>query len=335
MSSTLPRTLAMLRHIPRYPRKIDTTTLQERLSRAGYDISQRTVQRDLNNLCAILPLMGDEARPQGWSWQPDAEQFQLPFLEPQAALTFHLVERHLHALLPESTLDYLQPWFKEAANVLEANSTGVTKWPEKVRVVPRGLRLQSPPIIPAVHATLYDALLNERQLTLRYQQRGATQAKEYRVHPLGVVTRDTVIYLVCTMWDFTDVRQLALHRIQQATMLEEASRRPPDFSLDSYIAAGAFGYPEGPGAVQLDAVFSTSAAAHLLESPLSDDQKITPYGEGTVRVTATILDTKELRWWLLAFGDQVTVLGPASLRERMCAITRNMAGNYEPEKETT
>lgn len=82
MSTTLPRIMAMLRHIPRYPRKIDTTTLQERLSSAGYAISQRSIQRDLNGLCLILPLMADNAKPQGWSWQANAEQFHLPFLEP-------------------------------------------------------------------------------------------------------------------------------------------------------------------------------------------------------------------------------------------------------------
>ncbi|WP_414675057.1 WYL domain-containing protein [Massilia sp. CFBP9012] len=51
------------------------------------------------------------------------------------------------------------------------------------------------------------------------------------MHPLGVVTRDTVIYLVCTMWSFTDVRQLALHRMQSATMLNEACNRPEGFSV--------------------------------------------------------------------------------------------------------
>ncbi len=328
MSTTLPRILAMLRHIPRYPRKIDTTTLQQRLASAGYGISQRSIQRDLNDLCLILPLMSDSARPQGWSWQADADQFHLPFLEPQAALTFYLVERHLHTLLPESTMDYLAPWFRTAANVLETTNNGMTQWPDKVRVVPRGLRLQSPRIDSAVHATLYDALLEERQVSLRYQQRNAAEPREYLVHPLGVVTRDTVIYLVCTMWNFSDVRQLALHRIHAAAMLEEPSRRPEGFSLDGYIAAGAFGYPESGETILLDAVFTTEAAAHLAESPLSDDQQIAAHGEGLVRVSATILDTKELRWWLLGFGDQVTVLAPTGLRERMRAVAAGMAANY-------
>lgn len=328
MSNTLSRVMAMLRHVPRYPRKIVTTALLDQLERAGYDITLRSIQRDLNDLSCILPLVADNGRPQGWSWQADADPFHLPFLDPQAALTFHLVQRHLHTLLPESTLDYLAPWFRTATAVLEANDHGVTSWPNKVRVLPRGLRLQSPPIDANVHATLYDGLLQERQVTIRYLQRQATEPKEYRVHPLGVVTRDTVIYLVCTMWDFTDVRQLALHRMQSATMHEEACKRPEGFCLDAYIAGGAFGYPESSDTILLEARFTNGAAAHLFECPLADDQQIVPDDVGAVRVSATVLDTKELRWWLLGFGDQVTVLGPPRLRERMRDTVAGMAAGY-------
>ena len=328
MSTTLSRMMAMLRHIPRHPRKIDTAALLHRLDSAGYDISIRSIQRDLNDLSCILPLVSDNGRPQGWSWQADADPFHLPFLDPQAALTFHLVERHLNALLPESTLNYLAPWFRTAAAVLEANDHGVTRWPDKVRVLPRGLRLQSPPIDPGVHATLYDALLQERQVTIGYLQRQATQTKQYRVHPLGVVTRDTVIYLVCTMWDFTDVRQLALHRMQSATMLDDACNRPAGFCLDGYIAGGAFGYPESSDTILLEARFTSDAAAHLAECPLSPDQLIVHEDDGMVRVSATVLDTKELRWWLLDFGHQVTVLGPVALRDRIRDTVAGMAASY-------
>jgi predicted DNA-binding transcriptional regulator YafY len=329
MSNTLSRVMAMLRHIPRHPRKIDTNALRQRLERAGYDISIRSIQRDLNDLSCILPLVADNGRPQGWSWQADADPFHLPFLDPQAALTFHLVERHLHTLLPESTLNYLAPWFRTATAVLEANDHGVTRWPDKVRVLPRGLRLQSPAIDASVHTALYDALLQERQVNIRYLQRQATEAKDYVVHPLGVVARDTVIYLVCTMWQFTDVRQLALHRMQAVTILKDACNRPADFCLDAYIAGGAFGYPESQDAICLDALFTSGIAAHLSECPLADDQRIVPEGAGHVRVTATVLDTKELRWWLLGFGDQVTVLGPTLLRDRMRNVVASMAARYD------
>jgi predicted DNA-binding transcriptional regulator YafY len=130
------------------------------------------------------------------------------------------------------------------------------------------------------------------------------------------------------MWNFTDVRQLALHRMRAAMILEEQSCRPDGFSLDGYIAGGGFGYPESGETIRLEALFSQPAAVHLAECPLSDDQQILPQDAETVPLCATVLDTKELRWWLLGFGDQVTVQSPPALRDSMCVTAKNMAAQY-------
>jgi hypothetical protein len=87
-------------------------------------------------LSQVVPLISDDAKPQGWSWKADAAQLELPTLEPQAALTFQLVERYMQSLLPSSTLAYLQPWFKTARAVLNQHDTSIASWPDKVRVLP-------------------------------------------------------------------------------------------------------------------------------------------------------------------------------------------------------
>jgi len=49
---------------------------------------------------------------------------------------------------------------------------------------------------------------------------------------------------------------------------------------------------------------------HLYETPLSDDKSITEIGDGRMMVKATVLNTEELRWWLLGFGRHVEVVSP-------------------------
>jgi predicted DNA-binding transcriptional regulator YafY len=330
MNDTLLRQWAMLRYIPRYPNTIDASRLKAMLENAGHEITLRSIQRDLNNLSSALPLLSNNAKPQGWSWSEDASRLELPLLEPQAALTFHLVERHLHTLLPQSTLDYLSPWFKTASAIIENNTAEVTRWPDKIRVLPRGFRLQAPSIDSEVHATIYKALLEERCATILYHARNAADPKEYIINPIGVVVRDSLVYLICTFSGYTDVRYLVLHRIKNASLLDAAATVPAGFSLDAYIAAGHLGFSNDGQSIQLVARFTVSAATHLLECPVSDDQKIVPDGEGFVQVTATTPDTKELHWWLLGFGDQVTVIEPPSLLEQMQTIATNMAAAYKP-----
>lgn len=87
---------------------------------------------------------------------------------------------------------------------------------------------------------MYEALLRDRRLDLAYQKRGQTGQVTYVVHPLGIVSRGHVVYLVCTLFNFDDVRLLAMHRIRSAEVEEEAARRPKDFDLDAYIESGAW-----------------------------------------------------------------------------------------------
>jgi predicted DNA-binding transcriptional regulator YafY len=67
--------------------------------------------------------------------------------------------------------------------------------------------------------------------------------------------------------------------------------------------------------IRLDARFTAAAANHLHETPLAEDQRIGDEADGRVRVRATVADTPQLRWWLLGFGDAVTVQAPAELRQ--------------------
>ncbi len=328
MNDTLLRHWAMLQHIPRHPKKIDSVTLQNKLEAAGYDTTLRSVQRDLVKLSLALPLISDNAKPQGWSWRADAAQLDLPALDPQAALTFKLVEDYLKKLLPATTCEYLQPWFQTAAGVLDAHGNGLAKWPDKIRVLPKGQPLQPPRIDPAAQAAIYQALLQEKQANVTYLPRGASETKTYVINALALVVRDQVIYLVCTMRDYGDIRHLVLHRIQRCELLDQPSTRLDDFDLDAHILQGEFGLPQGEGRIVLEAEFTKEAAVGIYECPLSDDQTITDLANDNVLIRATVLDTAELRWWLLGFGDQVVVLEPAPLREEFKEIAVNLASFY-------
>ncbi|MDO8264131.1 MAG: hypothetical protein Q7T21_13050, partial [Gallionella sp.] len=166
--STLQRQWTMLRAIPRLPRKIGTSELIARLTSAGFDVDLRTIQRDLNNLSEVLPLGSDQSKPQGWGWLPNAGQFDIPGLEPQAALAFHMAETHLRSVLPASTLETLRPWFNTARAVLDEHGNGLAKWPKKIRVLPRGLPQKVPVIRAEVQAAVYQAVLQDSKLSILY-----------------------------------------------------------------------------------------------------------------------------------------------------------------------
>ena len=57
---TLCRQWQLLRQIPRYPKKIAVKTLHGYLADEGQKISERTLQRDLNDLSLVFPLIVDD-----------------------------------------------------------------------------------------------------------------------------------------------------------------------------------------------------------------------------------------------------------------------------------
>src|ERR1700674_1555737 len=330
MPDTALRLIDTLRHIPRHPLSISTPRLTQLLEQLGYEVTPRMVQRDLEKL-SRYGISCDEGKPKLWYWTPGAKVIDIPGLDPQAALTFALAERHLRMLMPASTLAYLDPYFATAKWVLDAHGKGLSRWPDKIRVLPRGQRLVAPTIDPAIQDTVYQALLEERRVDLSYLPSGSRQRKAYQASLLALVVRDQVIYLVCTLWDYEDVIQLDLHRVKSATLLEQPIHKPAAFDIDEYIRRGEFGFRQGD-AIRLVVLFERGAGLPLAETPLSKDQKIKETPDQRLRVEATVADTEELRWWLLAFGGEVEVLRPVKVRRDIAARLTDAADRDRPPK---
>ena len=305
----LLRHWAMLRMIPRHPRRIDTGRIRDGLERLGYSITLRSIQRDLNKLAAVLPLSCDESKPQGWWWQAEAGLLEIPGLDPQAALVFKMAEQHLKQVLPASTLDALRPWFRAANGVLDAQSEGVGDWADKVRILPSGPPLIPPIVDPDVQSAIYRGLFENRRLVLSYKPRGKL-VKDYEMSPLAIVQRGHLIYIVCTLWDYGNPMLMLMHRIKKATLLDKAIEPPAGFQLDRYIEEGELSYRLGKP-MKLVAVFSPDAVTLFEEAPVAADQRLDKLPDGRVRLTATVANTRELRSWLKGFGSAVEVQRPA------------------------
>ncbi len=325
MPSPLLRQLTMLRRIPRFPGKISTRQLMTDLESEGFDVAQRSIQRDLNNLSNIFPTLKSDGNQDvaGWCWAQDTPVHDFPAIDLSTALTFKLAQTFLTQLIPLTVMDMIRPYLDRADRVLKTlDKTGYAAWPEKVRIIPRTQPLIPAVIKPDVLKVIYDALLNERQFRGRYRRRSADEA-EYDFHPLGLVFRESVVYLIATVWDYPDPRHYALHRFTQCVPLSDRSAQPEGFSLDAYVDTGTFQYACGKD-IKVTLLFSSAVAIHLLETPLCTDQQITPTRDGRVRITARVKNSDQLRWWLLGFGDRVEVMRPKALREEFKATVRRM-----------
>lgn len=334
MTDTVFRQWTMLRHIPRAPQRVQTGTLAQRLIDEGFSVTPRTVERDLDKLAALFGYTCDtEGRTNHWYWPKEFGAIEIPGLEPNTALAFSLAEQHLSRLLPPATLDLLTPYFERARHVLDTDSQKpLTHWQNKIRVIGQGPQLAAPTVDTAIQRTMYHALLHERRVAVDYAPRSddAGRIKHYEFSPLGLVSRDGMLYLVGPLWEYNNVVQLALHRVKTLEPKDLPVFRPAGFNLDDYIhAEGGFNYPTGQGTVELVLHACEATAAHLAERPISDDQTITSAPRG-MEIRASVLDTDALMWWLLGLGNGIEVLKPERLRRRIIDTLETTLAQYSP-----
>lgn len=328
---TLYRQWLMLSKIPRYPNRTTAIELKNNLSAEGYEIDVRTVQRDLDKLSTSFPLNYDtEGRKNFWYWIETAAVQDLPGMEPVTALAFQMAESYLSPIVPKATLDLLQPYFHRAKEVLQtATQSNLKKWPEKVAVISRGPDLLKPQINAEIQQVIYDGLLKEKQIKATYQAKSTHKNADYIIHPLAIVNKHGVIYLLCTLWNYSDIKQLALHRFKSAELLEDKSQRPKKFSLSDYVRNDhQFAYPITSQAIKLKVLFTAEAAEHLYETPLTKDQKLSVQDDRRILLEGTLTDSLELRWWLSGFGSRVEILEPVELREYFVAEAQLMIKAY-------
>ena len=301
----------LLRRIPR-GRKITASELHRQLKDAGIERSERTIQRQLEMLSSHFEIERDErSKPYGYRWLERAQTLAVPHLTPHESLLLQLAEEHLKHLLPARLMQSMDGFFSQARRNLGDDSQGhgtqstrlAREWPRKVRVVATSQPLLPPAIPSGVLEEVSEALYANRWLELDYQN-AAGKRKSIKVMPLGLAQQGPRLYLVCRYEDFVNERSLALHRIRKAQASTLTFARPVEFDLQKYDDDGRFGFGEGQR-IQLRFRIEKEAGFHLLETPLSQDQQARDDGEGWLGITATVVDSAMLDWWLRGFGDAV------------------------------
>lgn len=296
--------LELLRRIPRNY-KVSAPELYEQLAGTGVERNLRTIQRQLEMLSEHFEIERDDRnKPYGYRWKERAKGLALPMLSESESLLLTLAEQQLRSLLPCSLMKSMEGFFAQARSNLGSQSSAKREreWLSKIRVVSETQPLLPPKVKPGVFEEVSNALYGNRWLNLDYKN-AAGKVTSSKVMPLGLAQQGPRLYLVCRFEGYDNERSLALHRISAAKASTVTFERPKEFDLQKYDDDGRFGFGQGKR-IRLSFRITKSAGAHLLETPLSTDQQVTDLGDW-YEISATVVDTAQLQWWLRGFGDKV------------------------------
>lgn len=304
-NETVRLAMEILRRIPRN-RKVTAQQLQEQLASQKFERTERSIQRQLEMLSEHFGIDCDRrSKPYGYCLKENERGWALPMLTEQESLLLLLAEEHLRGLLPASLMKSMKGFFAQAQSNLgpHANKRREREWLSKVSVVSTAQPLIPAKILPGVFEQVSNALFGNFWLEVDYKN-SSGKCKKSRVMPLGLVQQGVSMYLVCRFEGYENERILALHRMATARSQTISFQRPKDFDLQKYEADGNFAFGDGKR-IRLVFRIEKRAGFHLLETPLSEDQQVNEIKD-QYEISATVVDTARLDWWLRGFGDRVS-----------------------------
>ena len=235
-------------------------------------------------------------------------------MEPLQAIMFVLVKQFAQEFVPSPLQAQFAAALVDAQQAL-ADDSRMAKWVEsKVARIDTWQGVLQPPRLPGdVLSVVSAAIFNNQYLEILYHSEKGERRKEVR--PLALIERDEVFYAALQFSGYQDVRLLAIHRIQEATVIPTncAAEKQP-FSLDDFLQHGLPFTSSGGETLDIQLRLDASTYRTYLGRPLRGTSSVSEPVEGWFEVKAEgVPNTMELRWWLLGLGEKVLILAPEPL----------------------
>jgi len=286
------------------------------------EVSERTVHRDMESLSASgVPVFAVRGAQGGWqldeNWRTqvpgldEAELRGLMMAQPRVVGDARLASAAERAL--EKLMAALPASLREQAASIR----------ERLYVDTGGWRphLESLAMLPLVQ----DAVARDRKLTIVYCKPSGERS-ERTVDPLGVVAKGSAWYLVANT--SAGLRTFRVSRIEQATPLAKASKRPKDFNLARYWSETTKRLAESWSTFSVTLRLDARAARWMTTW---HSAKVTdgPDEKGRVTLQLQFDAEEEAKFVVLGLGTRAEVLEPVALREyvfrQAVELSRGMA----------
>jgi len=313
--NTAIRYIELLRLIPRYPQKKSLFDLRTALAELGFQVSDRTIQRDLKKLESIFGLICDDRSiPYGWSFAKDANYIDLSALDESEAMFLSLFKEQFDGIINLKELPRINNLFKRSEAIVKSKSLKKENWNKKIRFIDASHRYLPPAIDEELSAKIIKATLTNFQILGTYKSRESKKSSQHIYNPLGIVSHGAVKRLICTRNKEELIRQLPIHRFSAVEILSSKAFVTQGFDLDDYIASGFLEYIHKKS-INLVAEFHPKAGYHLFETPFTKNQRATfDSNKNKIILKAEVPDTEVLRRWILSFGSQINIRSPKYLR---------------------
>jgi predicted DNA-binding transcriptional regulator YafY len=181
--------------------------------------------------------------------------------------------------------------------------------------------------LSAIHRAIHE----HRVVHAVYQPPGK-DPQERKIEPYAVVFYQGSLYIVAAAHEIPPgedrIRHLKLDRFLKATPLDSFFQKPPDFDLEAHLGSG-IGIFSGGRARDFRILISQRGARWVLEDPWHAEQKVEHEADGSIILTVPAHHDLEIIPRVLALGSEAELLSPASCRQAIATIVRQLGERYQ------
>lgn len=320
----LARLTRLVSILQAHPEGIRTADVAERVG-----MSVRTVYRDLR---AIDEEIGVPVWADGGRWGIDQDKAFLPPLKLTQGEAMAVV---LSARLMVRYADKYDPDLAAAFEKLEqglppALAEHVERTLDVLSKAPRDEKFST-------HVRLLTKAWAERRVVTidyepaRYESGAAPRRATVRPYLIEPSLQTHALYLIGFDESRGAIRTFKVERIRAAS-LTPRTFEPPDPAETTRSLRAAWDIIADQEPVEVVLRFHPRVASRVLEATWHPTQTVASGADGSLHWRATVSGTIEIRLWILAWGDDVEVLAPASLRDDVIATHGRAVALYEDER---
>ena len=303
------------------------TTLQAGKSYTAADLSRmlgtsrRTIFRDLKELQDIgIPYRYD-AGTGGYVIDPE---FFLPPLD------LNLQEALSLLLVVHRASEHIQVPFKRSAQL--AGLKIENNLPANIRaycnaalesVSARGGAQAPTDLLDKTYAQLQTAIVKRRRVAMRYHSLFDGKVIDVELCPYYLFYNHRAWYVIGYSDIHKSTRTFKLNRIKAVEVTERRFADEKRFDLYEYLGRAWSMIPEGR-LYHVRLRFLPKVADNVTEVRWHSTQQASRRPDGSAIVEFRVDGLGEITWWILGYGDQVEVLGPAALRKRVAQTAQRM-----------
>ncbi len=181
--------------------------------------------------------------------------------------------------------------------------------------------------------TLHRCIQEHRVAEIEYQPIGK-DASRREIEPYAVVFYQSSLYIIAAAAelpadDLDRIRHWKLDRFVKANALDRWFKPPEDFDLEAHLGQSLGIFAPAGRAQDFRIYISARAAPWVLEDPWHPDQIVERLPDGDVILIVRAAHELEIIPRVLSLGNEAEVLSPASCRQAVAEMIRQMGQRYQ------